>query len=83
MTQEFCFRLIRIRPNRMEESEVALNQEGSKGFHVVGVKEFSNDFIVVLQKELVPTMASMKPYEPPADAVAPVAKRGPGRPKKE
>lgn len=75
---EYCFRLIRVRPNRPEEAEVMLNQVGAKGFHVVGLREVSNDLIVVLEKELVPTVARKEP-----EADEPVAKRGPGRPKKE
>jgi hypothetical protein len=76
MTQEFCFRFIRVRPNRPEEAEVMLNQVGAKGFHVVGLREVSNDLIVVLEKELVPTVGQV------LDPVAPPAKKGPGRPKK-
>jgi len=75
---EYCFRLIRVRLNRPEEAEIALNQAGSQGFHAVGMKEFSNDLIVVMEKALEPV-----PYcgETPPIKLA-EAKRGPGRPKK-
>ena len=78
---EYCFRLIRVRPNRPEEAEVMLNQVGTMGFHVVGLREVSNDLIVVLEKELVPVLVQ----GPPAIKLdeGPAAKRGPGRPKKE
>ena len=79
---EYCFKIVRVRPNRTEEAEVALNQEGSRGFHVVGIKEYANDFVVVMEKELVPVPMKSPPIKIEPDAAAPVAKRGPGRPKK-
>ena len=76
---EYAFRLIRVRLNRPEEAEIALNQAGTQGFHAVGMKEFSNDLIVVMEKELVPVPAWSSP---PIKLQEIPAKRGPGRPKK-
>ena len=76
---EYCFRLVRVRLNHPEEAEIRLNELGSKGFHAVGLREFSNDLVVVMEKAIEPVPVWKTP---PIELDAAPAKRGPGRPKK-